>query len=371
MIKKLILVIIVIIISMLMYFIGIMMAHGSVMAIIMFWILTLIVLMLPVIYRVINKGKTADFKKIVSKIELFEEFNEIYNQLYNDHISKLEALRKKAKLEEIAKTIMLIATVLGFFIGKTTDNYLILMCSILLFFITILFTIFSRSTKTYKENYKTEIVSNFVKLVNNNLKYMPKDDREHILSKEFRESKIETNYFNKYKAEDYIEGNLSNNIMLKMADIDVKNVVRTSKGRSVEYIFNGIFAVTTGEKSIDGYIKIAKNQILKFEENTSMDSEEFEKEFDVFSDNEILTMQILTPDIMESLLEFKNKYDIDFEIVINKNKVYLRFFVRNMFEPKIFGNSMDKELLLIYYVILDFIIKVTEKINKVILDTAI
>ena len=62
-----------------------------------------------------------------------------------------------------------------------------------------------------------------------------------------------------------------------------------------------------------------------------MDSEEFEKIFDVFSKDKILAMQILTADVMESLIKFKNKYDIDFEIVLMNNNIYLRFFVSNMF----------------------------------------
>ena len=99
-----------------------------------------------------------------------------------------------------------------------------------------------------------------------------------------------------------------------------------------------------------------------------MDSEEFEKSFDVLSENKILAMQILTADVMESLISFKNKYDIDFEIVLMNNKIYLRFFVSNMFEPQIFGNSMDKELIYTYYIILDFVVEITEKINKVIND---
>ena len=335
-------------------------------------VLLLMIIITLVVYEIITKKEKDMVKKIISTIKPTEEFKEIYTQLYINNISKLEKLRKKAIFEEIFKYTILSISVIGFFIGRIPENDLIYNISILLFLVAILFTIFSRATKKYKENYKTEIIGNFVKLVNNNLEYMLKDGEEQVLLlKEFKESRLETKPFNEYKAEDYIEGNLSNNVMLKMADINVKNIIRIGKERREDYIFTGIFAVTTATNGIDGYIKIAKNKILKFESNTHMDSVEFEKEFDVFTDNEILAMQILTPDIMESLLEFKNKYDIDFEIAINKNKVYLRFFVKNMFEPKIFGNSMDKELLLIYYVILDFIIKVTEKINKVIMDTAI
>ena len=53
------------------------------------------------------------------------------------------------------------------------------------------------------------------------------------------------------------------------------------------------------------------------------------------------------------------------------NNIYLRFFVSNMFEPKIFGSSMDKELIYIYYIILNFIVEITEKINNLVIETEI
>ena len=49
---------------------------------------------------------------------------------------------------------------------------------------------------------------------------------------------------------------------------------------------------------------------------------------------------------------FYNKYQIKYEIVFRENTIYMRFFTGAMFEPKIFGNSMDKELLLKYYCII-------------------
>ena len=178
--------------------------------------------------------------------------------------------------------------------------------------------------------------------------------------------------FNRYNYTDYIEGNLSDNIFIRMADIDVKFVSGSGKNRSVQNIFEGIFAVTDTNKNINGYVKISRNNLIKDNDfRINMDSEEFEKNFDVFSKDKILAMQILTADVMESLIKFKNKYDIDFEIVLMNNNIYLRFFVSNMFEPKIFGSSMDKELIYIYYIILDFIVEITEKINNLVIETEI
>lgn len=95
-----------------------------------------------------------------------------------------------------------------------------------------------------------------------------------------------------------------------------------------------------------------------------MDSGEFEKYFDIYSQNKVIAMQLLTSDIMNCLLDFHNKYEINYEIAFRNNIIYMRFFTGAMFEPKIFGNSMDKELLFTYFCILKFIVDVTKKVNE-------
>ena len=64
-----------------------------------------------------------------------------------------------------------------------------------------------------------------------------------------------------------------------------------------------------------------------------MDSKEFEKYFDVYSNSDIITMEILTHDIMEELVQFYDKYKIKFEIVIKNYNIYIRFDTGAVFEP--------------------------------------
>ena len=99
-----------------------------------------------------------------------------------------------------------------------------------------------------------------------------------------------------------------------------------------------------------------------------MDSKEFEKYFDVYSDSNILAMEILTHDIMEELVQFYNTYRIEFEIVIKNNNIYIRFNTGVMFEPNILKKSNDMNTLWIYYNVLKFITNVTIKINKLLKD---
>ena len=54
-----------------------------------------------------------------------------------------------------------------------------------------------------------------------------------------------------------------------------------------------------------------------------MDSNEFEKYFDVKATNQILGMQLLTADVMQDLIDFQNENNIRYDIVI-ENELYLQ-----------------------------------------------
>ena len=93
-----------------------------------------------------------------------------------------------------------------------------------------------------------------------------------------------------------------------------------------------------------------------------MDSQVFENYFDVYGDDKILTMRIITPELMDELVGFYEKYKIDFDICMQGNYIFMRFFSGQMFEPTVFKNSMEKDYLFMYYCIFKLILDVVEKI---------
>ena len=103
-----------------------------------------------------------------------------------------------------------------------------------------------------------------------------------------------------------------------------------------------------------------------------MDSSEFEKAFNVYASDKIIGMQILTADIMDDILEFKNKAKFNFDIYINEDKIYFRFGCGHLFEPYFKKkNILDSISLKSYYDVLCFTHEITNKIIKVINDVEI
>ena len=103
-----------------------------------------------------------------------------------------------------------------------------------------------------------------------------------------------------------------------------------------------------------------------------MDSSEFEKAFNVYTSDKIKGMQILTADIMDDILEFKNKTKYNFDIYIKDDKIYLRFSCGHIFEPYFRKNEiLNEKSLKSYYDILSFTCELTNKIIKVINEVEI
>lgn len=226
-----------------------------------------------------------------------------------------------------------------------------------------------KKEKDYKLTYKRNIINRFIKTVNNKLEYNSEVWDVSTLRKEYKNANFNNESFNMFYADDYIQGLLDDKYYTQMSDLNIqRKEVHHHNGRRTETtieVFKGIFAKTECDKDIGTCIKISKNQLKLFrnKDRVEMDSQEFEKYFDIYSEDKILTMQLLTSDVMTTLIDFYEKYKIDYEIVIRNNTIYMRFFTGSMFEPKVFGNSMDKKLLFSYFCILKFIVDVTKEVN--------
>lgn len=329
-------------------------------------ILLFVVILFSIVITISKSFKKYSKRKILLE-NIPQDFENIYKQLYDNNIYKLENIRKKVRLLTILQSIALV----GVFIGNMNINpgfsLLMMVAAIGLIFIS------SKYTNKYKKIYKEEVVGNFIKLVNSQLEYKPTSTEFDFMEEDYKRANFDYTWFNRFYPDDYIEGFLDDEVFVKMGNLHIQKHTGSGKNSRTEELFNGIFAHMSCGKNIGTYIKISKNQLKMFgqRDRVEMDSQEFEKYFDIYSENKILTMQILTSDVMAILVDFYNKYDIDYEIVIKDNRIYIRFFTGAMFEPKIFGNSMDKKLLFSYYCILKFIVDVTKEVNKALRDVEI
>lgn len=115
-------------------------------------------------------------------------------------------------------------------------------------------------------------------------------------------------------------------------------------------------------------IKVLHNKTntnMEYNNIVEMDYDNFGKKFKVVSDDKIRVYQLLTLDVMELLLEYREKYGIEFDIVFLNNIIYYRLHTGAMFEAAMNENVMKKENFYKYYMSLNLIKELSEKIYKI------
>ena len=215
---------------------------------------------------------------------------------------------------------------------------------------------FSKHKKAYSKLFKSNIIKKLLENYYNNVNYLPNQIMPQAI---YNEAKY-NEYYNSYSSDDYMEALLNEKYLIKMAEVHTIDVEThtDSEGHTTTTEttkFHGLFTKIQMEKSINSDLLIRKNHSIANKKRMDMDSQEFEKLFDVSATNQIIGMQLLTHDVMELLVSFKKMTDINYDITIYNNVMYLRFHTGSMFEFKSFKKgAFDEKMLKKYYDVLDF-----------------
>ena len=326
-----------------------------------------------------------------------EKFNQIYKKILNENTYYMETARENAKAEKIRNYIILtviiiidvviIREIIKLF-GSRNISIDGNICGTLIGTLTVISTLIyefimkkcgESKINKYMEDYKTSIVGTMMKSFEEQLEFEPKYG---LSSNVFREAEFEK--FSIYYAEDLIHGILKNNCEFEMSEVLTKKIETDSNGHTKDkIIFNGLFAKIDTPKQFNTYIYIRIDRKdkdllsrvilgkLPFDKlRIQLDSPEFEKIFDVYASDHIIAMQLLTADIMNDLMQFYIEMGMDYELTIKENHIYIRFWCGQMFETARLGKfSLDRDTLYKYYRMLEFMLDLTYKIQKVLYET--
>lgn len=315
--------------------------------------------------------------------DLFKEIEE--NQEIKE--SWQEAREEQKKLNKIRGIIAIVITVLGLiamviFIKKNpymTLNifavfpflFFILFINLIVFIIT---CAFGKEQKKYILDFKKIIIKKIIDNFYDNAEYYPLKGMPERIYK----NPSYNEYYNEYHTEDYFEGQIKNRYYIDMAEVLTEDVETETDSEGNTHttrttVFHGLFAKVTSEKSITSELKIVQDKVGRFNKSRlNMDSSEFEKYFDVITDNKIIAMQLLTADVMEEMIEFENKTNMKYDVVIKENEIYLRFHCGSMFEPQALRKGIaNKEQLEKYFYMLNFTYNLSNRLIELINETEI
>lgn len=319
-----------------------------------------------------------------------EDFEKFYDKCLQDDelFTEWEQVKaKKSKRSKIASIVVIIIDILIIYFANkyfgiigTIQNFGIfglISCLFIIFgilFIDVLtIAIFGiRVDSKYNTLYKEKVINELFKNFFNEVDYIPKKTMPESI---YREPRYEE--YDEYNSDDYMESLINDKYSMKMADVKTVDVETTtdSDGNTTTTrttIFSGVFAKIDVKKSINNELRIKQDRTINKKNRLEMDSDEFEKYFDVSSTDEIIGMRLLTHDIMDLLTNYRIKLKKPFDIVIKENIMYIRLHIGSMFEAKFNKKEfIDKDSLESYYDMVNFIYDLSKQIIKVVEETEI
>ncbi len=219
------------------------------------------------------------------------------------------------------------------------------------------FILISVVSKNYRLNFKNKIISKISTFVDKNMQYTPEGT---VPEEEFIRSAIFQHSCDKYKGEDHFRGTLGKTAV-EFSEVVAQYVTRTGSGSSrketYHTFFKGIFFVAdfnkhfkthtivlpdTAERLFGKMGQKLQSLAINRGELIRLEDPEFEKEFCVYGDDQVEARYILSPSLMQRILEFKRKWNTKVYLSFRDSKVYIAIrMTKNLFETRLFKSVVD------------------------------
>ncbi len=236
-------------------------------------------------------------------------------------------------------------------------------------------------TKDYSEAFKAQLINKMVGNIDENLSYAPSSS---ISREEYFDSKLFTKGVDRFKGDDLVTGTIDKtDIRFSELHTEYKSTTTDSKGRrktTWHTIFKGIFFIgdfhkdfktTTvclpdyAENFFGGLFKSFQSANRKGASLIQMDHPQFEKYFKVYADDAVEAHYLLTPGMMERIVELREEYDHDMYIAFVDGHINIAVSVpRNLFEaPNLWFKGDLQPLLKEYNHYLELGKEIVEQLN--------
>ncbi len=287
-----------------------------------------------------------------------EELLQLYETKLKPALQAIEGKRKSI----LVKYIICIGGALGsfaaaFLLAETYIFVFYLAIAVILGLGLYLFLVVRKEQKEYRAIYKQDVVKSIVNLINPDWQYAS-DGR--ISENDYQKSQLFNTRWDKYEGDDLVSGVIEKTDF-QFSELHTQYKTYTTKDGKTEEewhtIFKGLFAHADFNKHIKGRTFIlpehAKKDFTKYNlsekdggetELVKLENPEFEKIFKVFSTDQIESRYILTPTMMEAIVNIYKKYKKRVHFSFIGSRVFVAMsFNKDLFEPRIIKSGVRFE----------------------------
>ncbi|MDO6706624.1 DUF3137 domain-containing protein [Photobacterium sp. 1_MG-2023] len=232
--------------------------------------------------------------------------------------------------------------------------------------------------KVYRDAYKTQVVGKLLKSFNDSFEYSPKD---HISPEKYKSSGLYYGHYDRYRGEDYVRGVLGKTaIEFSELHTQYKSTSTDSKGNTRttwHTIFKGLLFIADANKHFKGKTYITPdsegfwslvgkslNNLLGgsvFGDRVAMEDPEFERHFEVYSNDQVEARYLISTSLMERLVAFRKEANAKVALAFVGDSIHIGIPSRKAyFEPKLFQSAANFDVVKDIYQDLDFITGIVE-----------
>jgi len=299
-----------------------------------------------------------------------------YKKLYPT-LKDLEEDRKKIKkrVSYVGAIYLIIVALVGFAIYEQFSLDILFFFGI--FTLVGMKFIYNYFVSDYTVDFKNKIIAPLIYEIDNNLDYSP---HLHIPTAEFNHSKLFSMRPDRVSGNDFVRGKIDD-IPIAFSDFLAEKKHKDSRDRETwETIFQGLFIISEFPKNFKGETIVLPDSAQKIfgdlignwlqsnnysqNELVKMDNTEFEKEFVVYSTDQIEARYILTPRLMQKLLSYKKKIKHPLSISFIGGKIYMAIeYNDDMFEPAVFRSLLEYKIAMNYIETLHLAVGIVEELK--------
>ncbi|MGE4289978.1 MAG: DUF3137 domain-containing protein [Salinivirgaceae bacterium] len=288
-------------------------------------------------------------------MESIEKLKTIYNNELKGQLSDMEKLRKTIKRNWLGASALILITFIGY---QAVDSEVSVLIIALVGIIAIIF-LFVRGIKKYfdyRKQFKKEVVSRIINLINTDFQYFPDSYTSEGF---FLQSRLFNQKPDRYRGDDLVTGKIEKTDF-EFSEIKAEYKTETTKDgkRQTEWhvIFNGLFFHADFNKHLQGTTFVlpdtAEKLLGKFGQKlqkmssrgelVKLENPEFEKAFVVYSSSQNEARYILTPVMMEALVDMKKRYKRKMHFSFIGERVYCAVsYNKGLFEPRILKSGVN------------------------------
>jgi len=237
-------------------------------------------------------------------------------------------------------------------LDNSAGTVIVPILGVLFFVMVIAFIIMAIKQRKYRSLYKDFYVRHSINQVFSDANYNP---NKGISFDTIASTKM-LNMGDRFESSDYVSGKYKN-VPFELSDVHIQEVVVISNGKTTTTtyttIFKGRWMIFDFNKTFKSNIKVAaknffggRSTIFSKLQRVKMESEEFNKKFYVFGDNEHDVFYILTPQLMEKIEELSDSIGGRVMLCFINSKLHVALNNgRDYFEPNsIFSNKSDDDI---------------------------